>query len=57
MTSAINVIDSVAHVDIAAKLKSVESTLSTFVEGSKVLIKALDAVQQVHPFVGGACSE
>jgi hypothetical protein len=35
-------------------LKTVENTVKGFAESSQVLMKALDAVQTIHPFIGGA---
>ncbi|KAJ7617951.1 hypothetical protein FB45DRAFT_932998 [Roridomyces roridus] len=39
---------SVANLDV----KSIENTISTFVETSAVVMKGLDALGQLHPFVG-----
>jgi hypothetical protein len=35
-------------------IKTVENTVNGFAEASQVLMKALDAVQTIHPFIGGA---
>lgn len=40
--------------DVASKVKAVEQQLSRFAETSAVIMKGLDAVQQVHPFIGSA---
>lgn len=33
--------------------KSIENAISTFTESAKVVMKGLDALGQVHPFIGG----
>jgi hypothetical protein len=37
----------------AMDLNAVEEGIRGFVEGTQILMKALDAVAQVHPFIGG----
>ncbi|KZV91124.1 hypothetical protein EXIGLDRAFT_676374 [Exidia glandulosa HHB12029] len=38
--------------DVGAKVKAIEQQLSKFAEASQVVMKGLDAIQQVHPFIG-----
>ncbi|EJD53365.1 hypothetical protein AURDEDRAFT_180879 [Auricularia subglabra TFB-10046 SS5] len=38
--------------DISGKVKAVKQTLSRFAESSQVIMKGLDAVQELHPFIG-----
>ncbi len=33
--------------------KTIENAISTFTESAKVVMKGLDALGQVHPFIGG----
>jgi hypothetical protein len=51
ISSAAGALASAANLDV----KSIESTITTFAETSAVLIKGLDALGQLHPFVGSAC--
>jgi hypothetical protein len=51
INTAANALASAVNLDV----KSIESTMTTFSETSAVLMKGLDALGQVHPFVGGTC--
>jgi hypothetical protein len=42
--------EAAAHADLAA----IEARVKVFAEASKVLMKGLDEVAKVHPFVGGS---
>lgn len=52
ITSAAGSLAAAVNLDV----KSIENTITTFAETSAVLMKGLDALGQVHPFVGGAFS-
>ena len=55
-TVAATAIATVAHVDLDAKIKGIELAMNAFAHNSMILCKALDAVSQIHPFVGGTSS-
>ncbi|KAJ7131765.1 hypothetical protein C8R43DRAFT_895670, partial [Mycena crocata] len=50
ITSAASALASAVNLDV----KSIENTITTFAETSAVLMKGLDALGQLHPFVGVA---
>ena len=37
----------------AIDVNTIENGIKTFAESSKVLMKALDAISEVHPFIAG----
>jgi hypothetical protein len=53
ITSAAGSLAAAVNLDV----KSIENTITTFAETSAILMKGLDALGQVHPFVGGAFSQ
>ncbi|KAJ7457844.1 hypothetical protein FB451DRAFT_1509189 [Mycena latifolia] len=50
ISSAASALASAANIDV----KSIENTITTFAETSAVVMKGLDALGQLHPFVGVA---
>lgn len=52
ISTAAGALASAVNLDV----KSIEATITSFAETSAVLMKGLDALGQVHPFVGSSYS-
>jgi len=42
-----------AGLEMAGGIEAIEQGVNKFMEGSKVLMDALDGVAKLHPFIGG----